>query len=34
VPLIAALLGLINSFRMVRMPDPEVLSSAESVLGG
>lgn len=34
VPLLAALLGLITSFRMVRAPDPEPLSSAEGMLLG
>jgi MFS family permease len=34
VPLIAALLGLLNGFRMTRLPEPEPSSSAESVLGG
>ena len=34
VPLIAALIGLLNGFRMTRLPDPEPSSSAESVLGG
>jgi LPXTG-motif cell wall-anchored protein len=34
VPLIAALLGLINGIRMTRLPDPEPSSAAESVLGG
>jgi len=34
VPLIASLLGLLNGFRMTRMPDPEPSSAAESVLGG
>ena len=34
VPLIAALLGLLNGFRMTRMRDPEPSSAAESVLGG
>ena len=34
VPLIAALLGLFNGFRMTRIPDPEPSSAAESVLGG
>src|SRR5690606_23281725 len=33
VPLIAALLGLLNSFRMVRLPDPEPSNSAEMLLG-
>jgi hypothetical protein len=34
VPLIAALLGLFQGFRMTRLPDPEPSSAAESVLGG
>ena len=34
VPLIAALLGLVNGFRMTRLPDPEPSSAAEGVLGG
>jgi MFS family permease len=34
VPLLAALLGLFNGFRMTRLPDPEPSSAAESVLGG
>jgi EmrB/QacA subfamily drug resistance transporter len=34
VPLLAALLGLLNSFRMVRLPDPEPSAAAEGVLGG
>jgi EmrB/QacA subfamily drug resistance transporter len=34
IPLIAAVLGLINGFRMTRLPDPEPSSAAESVLGG
>lgn len=34
VPLLAALLGLIVSFRMLRSPDPEPSTAAEMVLGG
>jgi EmrB/QacA subfamily drug resistance transporter len=34
VPLIAALLGVFNGFRMTRLPDPEPSAAAESVLGG
>jgi hypothetical protein len=34
VPLIASLLGLLNSFRMVRMPDLEPSSAAEGMLLG
>jgi hypothetical protein len=34
VPLLAALLGLFNGFRMTRLPDPEPSTAAESVLGG
>lgn len=34
VPVIAALLGFLNSFRMVRMPEPEAKSSAEGMVLG
>ena len=34
IPLIAALLGLFNAFRMVRLADPELSAAAEGVLGG
>ena len=34
IPLVAALLGLLNGFRMTRFPDPEPSSAAEGVLGG
>jgi MFS family permease len=34
VPLIAGLLGLLNSFRMVRVPDPEPSNAAEGMLLG
>ena len=34
VPFLASLLGLLNSFRMVRAPDPEPLSSAEGMVVG
>ena len=34
VPLLAGLLGLINSFRMVKMPDLEPSGAAEMILGG
>jgi hypothetical protein len=34
IPLIAALLGLFNGFRMTRLPDPEPSAAAEGVLGG
>jgi hypothetical protein len=34
VPLLAALLGLLNGFRMTRLPDPEPSGAAEGVLGG
>jgi MFS family permease len=34
VPLIAALLGLFNGFRMTRLPDPEPSEAAEQMLGG
>ena len=34
VPLLAALLGLVTSFRMIRLPDPKPSAAAEAVLGG
>ena len=34
VPLIASLLGLINGFRMTRLPDPEPSEAAEGLLVG
>ncbi len=34
IPLLASLLGLLNGFRMTRLPDPEPSAAAESVLGG
>ena len=34
VPLLSALLGFLNTFRMTRLPDPEPSSAAEMVLGG
>ena len=34
IPIIASLIGLINSFRMLRLPDPKPSESAEMVLGG
>jgi EmrB/QacA subfamily drug resistance transporter len=34
VPLLAALVGLVNGFRMMRLPDPTPSSSAESLLMG
>jgi EmrB/QacA subfamily drug resistance transporter len=34
IPLLAALLGLLNGFRMTRLPDPEPSGAAEAVLGG
>jgi MFS family permease len=34
VPLIAALLGLFNGFRMTRLPDPEPSAAVEGILGG
>jgi EmrB/QacA subfamily drug resistance transporter len=34
IPLIAALLGLLNSFRMMRLPDPTPLSSLEGAVLG
>ena len=32
VPLVAALLGLFNGFRMTRLPDPEPSAAAEGML--
>jgi len=34
IPLVAGLLGLLNGFRMTRLPDPEPSSAAEGILGG
>jgi hypothetical protein len=34
IPLIAALLGLVNGFRMTRLPDPEPSGAAENLLAG
>jgi EmrB/QacA subfamily drug resistance transporter len=34
IPLLAALLGLFNAFRMTRLRDPEPSAAAEGVLGG
>ena len=34
VPLVAALLGLLNGFRMTRLPDPEPSSAAEGMVLG
>jgi EmrB/QacA subfamily drug resistance transporter len=34
VPLIAALLGIFNAFRMTRLPDPKPSAAAESLLAG
>ena len=34
VPLVAALLGVVNGFRMTRLPDPEPSSAAETLLAG
>jgi Major Facilitator Superfamily len=34
VPILAALAGLLNSFRMLRLPDPKPSAAAEGVLGG
>ena len=34
VPILAALIGLANSFRMVRLPEPEVKSDAEGMAFG
>ncbi|HTX69391.1 MAG TPA: MFS transporter, partial [Thermoleophilia bacterium] len=33
VPIIAGLLGLVNSFRMMRLPDPRPAEGAEMALG-
>jgi EmrB/QacA subfamily drug resistance transporter len=34
VPLVAALLGLLNGYRMTRLPDPEPSGAAENLLAG
>ena len=34
IPLLAALIGLFQSFRMTRLPDPEPSAAGEMVLGG
>jgi hypothetical protein len=34
VPILASTVGLINSFRMKKLPDPKANASAEGVLGG
>jgi MFS family permease len=34
IPLLAAAIGLVNGFRMTRLPDPDPSSAAEGVLGG
>jgi hypothetical protein len=34
VPLLAAAIGLANSFRMTRLPEPEPQSSLEGLIGG
>jgi len=34
VPILAALLGFLNSFRMVRAPDPVSSGAAEGIIGG
>jgi hypothetical protein len=34
VPVLASLLGLLNAFRMRRLPDPKPASSAEGVTLG
>jgi hypothetical protein len=34
VPIIASFIGFLNSFRMVRLPDPKPSEAAETVLGG
>ena len=31
IPLLAGLIGLFNSFRMVRLPDPEPVGSGEAM---
>jgi len=34
VPVLAALLGVLNSLRMLRLPDPQPSEAAEMMLGG
>ena len=34
VPFLASLLGFLNSFRMVKLPDPEPSSAAEGLVMG
>jgi Na+/melibiose symporter-like transporter len=34
IPIIAALLGFVNSFRMLRLPDPEPSDAAENLVAG
>jgi hypothetical protein len=34
IPLLAALLGLLNAFRMMRIPDPEPSGSVEGLAFG
>jgi hypothetical protein len=34
IPLLAALIGLFNSFRMMKLPDPESSGAGEMALGG
>jgi hypothetical protein len=34
IPLLAALLGLLNGFRMTRLPDPQPSSAAEGMMIG
>ena len=34
VPIVACLIGLFNSFRMMRLPEIEPSGSAEGILGG
>ena len=34
IPLLAALIGLLNSFRMMRLPDPEPSGSPEGMVLG
>jgi hypothetical protein len=34
IPILAAVLGLLNSFRMIRLPDPKNSGAAEGIIGG
>ena len=34
IPLLAGLVGLFNSFRMMRLPDPQASSAAEGMAFG